>query len=1442
MVSDTSITEGGETFYPSWWVDAGSAAHIYALGTTAVSGLTTIPVYKKESNGEWGTNSYNFVITWDKMRTNVAVMDAEKNVTFKAVYTDKDGVQYDNEGNLLFLEATGKFIDYVNKGALTKPNAYTYGTYEVQFTYPDGKKSDVLKVGDVAIDTTNTSLANNESKVVPGGVIVSDKLDPWATSVLGAAFLFENGDGEQLWAVTNGTTTETYNKDSSGNYVWTTRTLKTDSLSKNGVPYFDASPLGNITASSTEAEKGKYLYFLAFDKGNLTYQPVYGFNDDGTAKKINIAGGAVYNGKFITNISKFTSEGAGTLKMGLTAGDAAKKCGAATYWYKTSAKASLSFTDKDGKYSACTIDAVPATSSGSDYKVDFLGTHTFETVTTWMASYTEFQAPSHTQHGYAVVECDCGHYDSGYAANPTDLTTAIPGGKTYKNIIQIPKTTDHVLEMDGSAAKVYTYEANCQHGGFSYNVCKANDNGWVASSDNSYYEYVLTLNKSKSQSAKFRAVVGDTVVGSGGTKKAVTIYNELGDKINAGQTSATVPQAIEWHPIFVSGSLTAKGDHITQITPTKFGTWTHYYTDASGNPQQDNDLSDALKTDDVSWAVSGLPCLVCNTPGISYTYHKRDAVTTGDSPDPLDEGSTDTYTQGDGTIFTKYGAISLSCEDGADCTRQSELTWTVNGLMTTANRPVKTSVTSTKYYGPHTYTNKVNFADNGTATVVQYCTKCGGNTNRVDFEGNKGSQIKNATVTSVENPDGSTTYTATLEGYELTDNTRTVFDLSKATVVINKGEDIDLGTLTKTGNNYYVSQLKTLKMIEVKIGDAVIPRDNYNLTVNDGTVENSALILGNNKITVVPNATNYINKVSVMVNCYESGKVALSSWSIDGVDRNSVDYLKKFEYSGKPHTLVATPMDGSSHATIDATTKYAVLYKPVDDNGADVAGAAWRYVDTDEKAILMSDDTTININKLVFSFDSVDLTQAGHYYVYAQFEAEGFATFKGFVEEVTILKYDTDASLLAKATSVIYGTKDFTVTASKPGVAEMIGLSTEDISTWGVGLYEWSTVLTYDSRNYRVDLSKLPGYVATGGTAGSGKGLQITKRNATIVMSDMTLEYTGKEVDPSTLYTVDGTVNNDTLNVTINTVGNKKLIEPGVYTLVATANDPNYDVEKTTATVTIKANTEDAAAAQKVTDAINKLTASSSEEEVKAARDAYNKLTDTQKASVSKDTLAKLEAAEAAVAGQTTEQKAATAAADTAVTSPTDDNISKAEAAIKAAEAKGQDVTKAKEALAKARTANAGNAATAALQAATAAKNNPTPENIAAAEKAFANANAKTAYMDAAARANMTTATNALADAKKAAAVVKVTFGNSKVQKALNAAGTKTSRISIKKGKKLKLKAKSSNGATITYKAGNKKVTVNAKGVITAKKAGKSKVIVTCGQTKVTVLLKITKK
>ena len=165
-------------------------------------------------------------------------------------------------------------------------------------------------------------------------------------------------------------------------------------------------------------------------------------------------------------------------------------------------------------------------------------------------------------------------------------------------------------------------------------------------------------------------------------------------------------------------------------------------------------------------------------------------------------------------------------------------------------------------------------------------------------------------------------------------------------------------------------------------------------------------------------------------------------------------------------------------------------------------------------------------------------------------------------------------------------------------------------------------------------------------------------------------------------------------------------------------------------------------------------------------------------------------------------------------------------------------------------------AAKKALALSEAAKKNPTQANVKMAQDAVKEA--KTAIQQAkaiganisGAETNIKTAETNIKNAEDSIAKAnenankkkktKITFGNKKVKKSLNKNRTKTKRITLKKGKKLKLNAKTSDRSKITYKSNKKKVaTVSSKGVIKGKKKGKATITVTAGNTKVKILIKV---
>ena len=122
---------------------------------------------------------------------------------------------------------------------------------------------------------------------------------------------------------------------------------------------------------------------------------------------------------------------------------------------------------------------------------------------------------------------------------------------------------------------------------------------------------------------------------------------------------------------------------------------------------------------------------------------------------------------------------------------------------------------------------------------------------------------------------------------------------------------------------------------------------------------------------------------------------------------------------------------------------------------------------------------------------------------------------------------------------------------------------------------------------------------------------------------------------------------------------------------------------------------------------------------------------------------------------------------------------------------------------------------------------------------------AYSAITDAGTRAEVAAAKAKLDAAQSALDYPTITFSTAakSARKKLNKTwknGSRTKRVVLGKGKKLKLNAKSSTGAKITYKSGStQKATVSAKGIIKGKKKGNVTITLTCRKTTVKVLIKV---
>jgi hypothetical protein len=628
-----------------------------------------------------------------------------------------------------------------------------------------------------------------------------------------------------------------------------------------------------------------------------------------------------------------------------------------------------------------------------------------------------------------------------------------------------------------------------------------------------------------------------------------------------------------------------------------------------------------------------------------------------------------------------YNAISVETQAAKTCSEKDSKVYTVIGLEDVLGNKIQKAV-PTDTVGGHTFKDQINWSEDGKkATVTRTCqnSEClkGYNTKPL---------VADAKVTMEKQEDGSYLYTATLDDAVV--GTKKVYDLRDAKWTVNGGEAVD-------ENVYDWSVPSKTPTVVATINGVEISSDLYELHTGTKLTDGDVLIA--NKIatvyaTGIASKNAYGEDVQVKYNVLGNTEyvvaqkspyytVASTTGLNNGDDIGANGWYTRSATA--PYEYTAVPTNGRYDSTVTYYVQHVTGLSAVfDEVNLFDANLAPRYdgkehvikvtevIDKKEvnvtrkttvKYAVTEDIPTTNISDLEFT-DSCVLQDAGLYYVYVSLEGENHSTAKGLLAPVSIYKNQTykDLSVKPSVRTMEYGSTVFSATTGETAVDEIIELElTEDMATLGVGIYYFSELYETNG-NYQLK------------GAYDNTEIEVKPRSATIVLSDKEWEYTGVEVDPQTLYTVDGVLPGDNLGVVVNTEGNRKLVEPGTYTLIATANNANYTVAKSTAIVTIKPKTADQAAAQTAIDAINGLTATSRESDVKKARDLYDGLTPTQKAIVSSDTLAKLASAEAAIASQTPEQKSAIAKADTAVSNPTDANIAAAQAALDAAKKAGK--------------------------------------------------------------------------------------------------------------------------------------------------------------------------
>jgi hypothetical protein len=706
-------------------------------------------------------------------------------------------------------------------------------------------------------------------------------------------------------------------------------------------------------------------------------------------------------------------------------------------------------------------------------------THDYDKYETWAKVFTVDTSAGHDHTGTATAECK-------YC------------GETWNsNSYVIPKSTNHEFLKDSSGAEVVkTVAPTCKDYGFQYKICKVNDGGWISG------KYTLVLDQATNKTYTF-------------TKQS---------DFNVG----TEASPVYGHPVLVAGSVKEKVAHDTVVVSSASVAWDS--TAAS--------VEAAKLTDDV-YASATVGCRNCEQTLGTYVFHslsfadaKKLAAYSG-AQWKLDKDSENTVTLANGEKHI-FGSVKVEPTEAADCSKFDTFTYTVQGMTLANGGAITKTVTSSVYSGPHTYTNKVVFSEDGkTADVLQICEKTGC-LSQIDVKNNKKSQEKKAVVTATENTDGSTTYTATLEGFELKDNTKTIFDLTKAEIVVNEGKEVDL-------NNYDAAAIA--KLVVVKINGSEISKDLYDVAI--GTLK-----VGEVSVTVTAKAVSTgvasNGKKDGKFNCIKPAKFIDLKVRCDNKLYGSSDYKSTFTYDGTTHVVTAVAQDQKGDVK-DATVKFYV-----------VKGGSYTIVDENTTIIYDADGDKVDTTKVSFDLDKVEFTDAGTYLVLAKVTKEGY-TDKYYIADTYIVnQIKVKKPIVVQAQYIKYG-EQLVATTGDAELDKTIGLEVKDTTKLGVGEY-LAKELIKTNGNYNVSIEGI-GLYST---------VYIEKRSAKVILKDVTKTYDGKELDPATLYTVDGALEGDDLNVLVNTYGDNKIaVEPGTYILVATANNANYTIEVVTATLKI---------------------------------------------------------------------------------------------------------------------------------------------------------------------------------------------------------------------------------------------------------------------------------
>lgn len=976
---------------------------------------------------------------------------------------------------------------------------------------------------------------------------------------------------------------ETLSYTKSGN----TYSLVSSTPTYEGTIYADYTPSGDQYKRSVIAENG-----------DLSYRVEY-TDQDGVAGKLDGVLTPVTTGSYK---SATYSCGANTfyyspIKVNMIADGSSRQAGSTANIYiggkvdngsssELVADASSTLYNKtyarlDDKY------ATGKQMSKNYFIADFKGTHTLDMAD---GTVTVTKPAKAWETGTAKITCSiCGK---------TDREVVLPM-ETAKALYELNDGT--IVDADGLAStedakSVYIMDPMCETKGYSYHwsvnqdqlLDKDSDAFTAATIDTNNPVEVGMFYKAKANADDTYHFISSSNLSD--VKKNADLYNFF--KINPIASNKSSGNDVQhWAGI------------IDKIAGTETDAIGHRWVVSDANWKANKGTGDetvaAGKTD------ADVECT------ITYTCRNHTTDTTNRCNTTGEKKVTYFYRPGtdakDGSVL--YSAIEKSITSGKDCTEHNTIVYTVKGVKNVFDEDVKKGKVDTAY-GTHTFADQINWSEDGKkATVTRTCSnkKCTGDGTSTEGGYNTKPLVVSADITKADQEDGSYLYTASYGGETI--GTKKVVDLTDAKITVNGGEAVDNNVYTWTDDD-------TTPEVNVTINGITIDPSLYTIGgyVNgyvDGNRDVASVT-----ITAKNNTEAYGSKTvkfSILNNndfVDSAGALTVFTYTRDKKAAASDD---NYTYDEESHTIVIGDVYGK--ARTDATN-YSRSKLAASEYKAEYSIATKQ----------VKDPSTLEY------VDKAELTDAGVYYVYVKLSAKDYTT--RFVElpKITVNAMAiTDAKISLSKRTMTYG-DTITATTGNSELDARIGLKVrEDLNTMSVGEYAIEDVVTH-SANYSIKYTDV--------TDNYNK-FQIVKRNATIVLKDVVKDYDGVEIDPQTLYTVDGTVNGDTLNVQINTEGNKAILMPGTYNLVATANDANYEIAKATATVTINATGSDANTAQAAIDKINALTDKSTAADVAAARKAYDALSETQKALVNNDTVQKLVNAEAAAQKAAEDAKAA---------------------------------------------------------------------------------------------------------------------------------------------------------------------------------------------------------